>query len=209
MRKFKLNGEELVLPESWDEITFDQYLKLMDLKTDGDNDYSKLLSIFIGIDADTVRNAIIYNLDTVIETLSFVSKEPAFTGQVTTFMGVEIPKDITFEQLAPFEDMRSLINKSSSMELKDAVAQYAKYCAIYVQLKRDGVYKYGKAMELVSEVNKQKAREVMLLGSFFLIKVIRLTKSIKLTYQTQSWLRKKWRRATKIFTRLSDSLRLS
>lgn len=192
MITIKINDQEKQIPESWDDkdcpVTFGQYLELLNDDETIDNDISHVLSIFLGLSPEVIRFAKITNIEQVIQALSFITETtPNFQGKVDEFMGVQIPADITFEQLAPFEDMRSLMRKTTKdTPFKDRIAQYAKYVAIYVQLKRDPEYSYEKAMQIVPAVMIQPCQDVIILGSFFLIKVARLTRSITPSSQSQS-----------------------
>ena len=70
---FKLNGVKIEknLPVCWEEVTFGQLLAYQAVK-----DAADVLSIFTGIDAETLRGAKIANLPTLLACLSFLKNQP-------------------------------------------------------------------------------------------------------------------------------------
>lgn len=173
------------LPTDWSEITFDQYIRIFNIKNDAD-----LLSIFTGVDTETILKAKIKGVEDILYHLDFLQEKPDWGKLPKTFMGVTIPKDITYHSLAPY------IDSKASMK---SVSDYAKVVAIYVQAVRadwDG-YDFDKAMELVPEIMQQPASEVVGLGNFFIVKLWPLKKNTKANFPKEVSRPKKNKRVTK------------
>ncbi len=192
----ELNGvkKEIKMPSNWNDPTFKQYLGMFDL--DGKDE--SVLALFTGLDKDLIRRAKITGLETVLTSLDFIKDAPEWTKTPELFCGHLMPKDITFEALAPYADCRDLIEKSTD-DLKTFASNYAKICAIYLYCVRNGYenYDYDKAMELEEEVLNQPAWEVAGLGSFFITKFSPLKISTKKNCQTEDSLLKRLKQGTK------------
>lgn len=150
------------IPTTWEEVTFDQFVKMLEVKTDAET-----LSIFTGIDADIILKAKIKGVEDIFYHLEFLQTKPEWDSYPEEFLGVTMPKDITYHSLAPYVDSKASIK---------SVADYAKVVAIYLQAVKsnwDG-YDFDKAMELVPEIMQQPAREVVGLGNFFIVKLFPL-----------------------------------
>jgi hypothetical protein len=153
----------------WNELTFEDYLNLFTLS----GDLTDLLAYFIGIDKATLSKARISGLETILIALEFIQTPPTWERKPDMFMGEVMPKDITFQALAPYIDCRHILQQTAGKDLKEFVQEYPKYCAIYIQAIRSGWegYDYDKALELVPEVMEQPAWEVVGLASFFIAKL--------------------------------------
>lgn len=176
--KITLNGQEETksITTSWDDLTFSNYLWLLDFK--GDN--IDLISHFTDIPRETILKAKIEGVEALFVALEFLNETPDWSGKPQTFMGELMPEDITFNAIAPYQDCRQIMQEAKTDNLKEFISEYAKLCAIYVYAIRNNWegYDYDKAMELVPEVMQQPAREVVGLGSFFIVKFSPLRKSI-------------------------------
>ena len=73
----ELNGVKLEkdIPISWKEVTFKQFLQLLKCN----DDMVKIISIFTEIEEETLRKAKIYNLDILINLLSFLKTDMTLT----------------------------------------------------------------------------------------------------------------------------------
>lgn len=175
MIAFKLNNKKVNIPSTWFDLTFEQYIKIMENK----GGVSDILSIFTGIEPDVIRNADIIGLDLVIASLSFLHEVPKFDTYTPQVGKYKLPCNskgqfnIQYESLAQFEDMRSVMVKVPPNNVIALTKSYADYLSIYLQKVRDGKYDYDKAREMVTaEIYKMPAHEVIIAGSFFLIKLL-------------------------------------
>lgn len=171
MIAFKVNSSTVNIPTFWDELTMGQYLQVMEI---GD-DYIKAVAILTGLDYEILKTANTEGLELVIPSLAFMNKTPDFTGTVDKVGTYRLPKNdkgqfnIQFESLAQFEDMRAVIKTCS--DAKSIAHAFPKFVAIYLQKIRDTDYSYSKAIEMVPEVMAMPAKEVIITGSFFYVKL--------------------------------------
>lgn len=170
MISFKINGESKQIPTCWEDLTFNQYLDIFNLKDDS----LQLVSIVAGLDYEYLKKAVIINVDKLYEAISFINTAPQFPGSVDICGPYKIPNnskgafDIRFESLAQFEDMRQIMRKVPN-DIKAHTAAYADYVAIYLQKIRDGEYDNFKAEMMVEEIKTYPAYQVITLGSFFFL----------------------------------------
>lgn len=176
MIKFNLNGKNISIASSWDDITYGQYLEIIKIK----DDLLKLVSICSGLDYDFLKKATISGVESVIEAMSFVRSIPVLPEKVTEIGSYKLPVNskggfnIQFESLAQFEDMRSIMmaNKTSADDISD---DFSSYVAIYLQKLRDKEYDHEKAMAMKEDVLNMPALKVMALGGFFLARLLTLS----------------------------------
>lgn len=164
-----LNGKPIQLTDSWDKMTFSQYLKVLKMK-----DIYDKISIVTGIDSEVLRKASIKGLNKVLYTAQFMDKEPKFPDKPVHIGKYKLPLnskgifDIQFESLAQFEDMRQVMAKTEPT-IHAHTKSYATYCAIYLQKLRDGEYDGDKALQMVSEIMEYPASDVIVAGGFFFV----------------------------------------
>lgn len=201
MIKFRLNDQEINVPSEYKDITYAQYLQTM---YTGD-DTIKTVSILLGIDEDTLRNAEIKGLNTLLSALSFISTQAVFDQRPTHVGPYEIPKDISIESLAQFEDLRALsrvfpkppvdtTNTNDLLIYAETIADmYLQACAIYCQKIRDGKYNFAAAKEMKDEIKTYSCAEVMPAGAFFIATYSRMPSYTKTAFpkRTQPLKKKK------------------
>lgn len=172
--KFTLNKKSIEVTDSWDTMTFAQYLRILKLK----DDTIELVSILTGIDYDYLKRNDIKGVDKILYAAQFVKTPPQFKEDELTQIGEwKLPLnskgffDIQFESLAQFEDMRMVITTKQD-GVQAHTEAYAKYCALYVQKLRDGQYDGDKAMAMVPEIMQLPAGQIITAGSFFFVKLM-------------------------------------
>lgn len=199
MIKFKLNGKSINVASSWDDLTFDQFLQILDSK----DDLLQLVSICSGLDYETLKKSVIVGLDSVIQAMQFIRTKANYPDTTKKLGKYKLPLDPKgefnpqYKRLDQFEDMRKAMI-ASDKGVKSVTEAYATYCAIYLQELRDGNYDYQKAMAMVDEVKQMPAKEVIPAGSFFLIKLLNLSIGIKKTSPNTTQSRKKLKPVSKI-----------
>lgn len=172
MITFKLNGQPLKVPSSWEEVTFAQYIQMFDLK----DDVIQVVSIFTGLDTETLRKSTVIGLDRLLESLSFINKAPVFPTYVDQVGPYNIPSNakgqfnIQYESLGQFEDARAVMNKLNG-QLIDHTKAYSRYVAIYLQKIKDGEYDPLKVPVMEEELMNYPAYQIITLGSFFFVKL--------------------------------------
>lgn len=176
MIAFKLNDKPLQIPSAWHETNFFQYVSVME----GVSDTGKVISLFTGIDHETIKKANFTGLELVITALSFLRTVPEIPATVSQVGKYKLPLDsngefnIQMESLAQFEDLRAIIKKLPNNDVIALTKSYSYIVAIYLQKIRDGEYDPDKAKSMVAEVEQMPALEVVSAGSFFLIKLLNL-----------------------------------
>jgi len=167
---FELNGKQVrQLPTSWPEVTFKTFLKI----TDAGDDVSKILSALVDIDAKTLRAAKIYNLDTVLDVVSFLNN-PAPQELPDKILGYSIPKDLGFETIGQLEDLKDEVSKFKKEKVKTVLSKYPLFCAIYACSAKHGEYDWKKAEAMADEFLEAPAQEVLAVGNFTLVKLTAL-----------------------------------
>lgn len=187
-----LNGKPIEVTDSWDKMTFSQYLRLLNAK----DDTIEIISIITGIENETLRKAKIGGLPKLMYLARFMQEPPKFPDKPTKIGKYKLPLnsqgifDIQLESLAQFEDMRVIMYK-----LKEGVfahtEAYAAYCALYLQKIRDGEYDSDKAIKMVPEIMNYPAADIITAGSFFFVKLQNLSNGIDPTFPTTKPVRKK------------------
>ena len=183
----ELNGVkvEKEIPIKWKEVTFGQFLKISKLK-----ETSEILSLFLGIEEETLKKAKIHNLETILSLLSFLREEMDL--QVPdTCMGYKIPKNLELETIGQFEDL-----KLEAQDLKD-FEKYALFCGIYAS----SPYDYKNAEELKETFMNAPCEEVMAIGNFTLLKLVELTSGIKAKSSSRNTPMTKFRRVLTVWVR--------
>ena len=183
----ELNGVkvEKEIPIKWKEVTFSQFLKLSKMK-----ETSEILSMFLGIEEETLKKAKIHNLETILSLLSFL-KEEMDLQVPDTCMGYKIPKNLELETIGQFEDL-----KLEAQDLKD-FEKYALFCGIYAS----EPYDYKKAEELKEVFMNAPCEEVMAIGNFTLLKLVELTSGIKPKSSSRNTPMTKFRRVLTVWVR--------
>lgn len=165
---FKLNGKPINVYTSWDDFTFEQYERILDLK---DDDVPEVVSILTGVDRETLEKAEIKGLENLLGAANFLKTVPTWPLVTDKIGPYTIPAnkngkfEIQFESLGQFEDMRKAMAKCTA--IVDLTKTYPLFVAIYLQKLSDGIYSYSKAVDMVPSIRRMPAREVMALGSFF------------------------------------------
>lgn len=183
-----LNGVKTIksIPTRWSEITFEMFLKL-----DGCKDDAHIFALFTGISVETIRKVKIKNVDSVLALLSFLRTNPDPTPIPDEILGYPIPKDLAFETIGQYEDLKdSLKTERNGI---DKLRQYPLYCAVYACSHKHGEYDWQKAEAMAHEFLKAPAVEVLAIGNFTLAKLIALMKGTTPDFLMQAVHRKKSR----------------
>lgn len=174
-----LNGKPIEITDSWEKMTFAQYLRLLKAK----DDTIEIISIITGIENEVLRKAKIGGLPKLMFLARFMQQPPKFPEKPTKIGKYKLPLnskgifDIQLESLAQFEDMRHVMNN-----LKEGVhahtEAYATYCALYLQKIRDEEYDSDKAFKMVPELMEYPASDIISAGGFFFVRLQNLSTGI-------------------------------
>lgn len=182
-----LNGVKVhkEIPTSWQGVTFEQFIKLAKCQT-----ITEKLSIFTGIDVETLNKAKINNLYQIISLLAFTDTKPEVSKLPETIQGYRIPADLEPEEIGRFEDMKLEAAKINPDDV-ETVSAYAMFCAIYAV----EPYDYNEAQKLKDVFMKAPCEEVVAIGNFTLLKLIGLNNPGLVKLPKQNSLMRKWRLA--------------
>ena len=180
----ELNGVKVEkdIPTMWKEVTFKQFLALLKCE----DDIVKIVSLFTEIDEETLKKAKIYNLEIIIELLSFLKTEMDLTVP-NTCLGYKIPKNLEFESIGQYQDLKL---EASTMKDND-VEKYALFCAIYCT----NPYDFKEAEKKKDEFLNAPCGEVVAIGNFTLLKLVELSNGIKVKSPRLSTPKKRFWRA--------------
>lgn len=203
MIDFKLNGKKVFIKSSWDELSLNQYIRILLMK-DG---LFEAISICSGVPVETLQSAVIIGLEDILIAISFLNKVPEAPGYTSKVGKFDLPGtrdgkfDIQFESLAQFEDMSAVINripvKDGKYDIVALTKSYAHMVAIYLQKLRDGKYNPVAAGEMIEEVQEMPALQVISAGSFFFLKLINLSNGTKVSSHPTNQTPKKSKRVSK------------
>lgn len=184
-----LNGAKVEkdIPESWDQVTFRQCIALIKC---GDND-TKKISIFTGIDEETLLKSQINNLYTLLGVLSFLKKDMTYT-MPTSILGYNLPQDLETESTAQYADLQLIIAGFDKDDQLKNIQTYPLIIATYVRF--DGEYDYKKSETLVDKFFDAPCTEVMAVGNFTLARLLALKLNIPMPSRRAATPKSKLRR---------------
>jgi len=183
---FKIQGNKYKLPTTWDDVTYYNYVALLQLP----NSLTHYINLFTQIGLEKLEKAELKNLESISMALSFLTIPPVMGEGTSKMVGkYVVPKDVTIESLPQFEDLRALLNKrppdlattENQMLFADLCLEA---CAIYIQKIKDGKYDDKKVPEVKEDLKKENCIEVIKTGSFFLFKPLRTSMNMRLRFQT-------------------------
>src|SRR5438552_15893148 len=104
-----INGKEHKrdIPVCWDQVTFETFMKLDECG----NDIVKVIALVTRIDYQVLAKAHIKNMDQVIAALGFL-KKPVAGIIPKTILGYPVPKNLEFEQIQLYIDLKNYLPES-------------------------------------------------------------------------------------------------
>jgi hypothetical protein len=203
MVEAKVNGNPVQIPSSWDEVTFGQFLKLVDAK-----DYTQILSAVLDMPPEIIAKADFVGLRHVYRALKFVQTQAPVEQYPKKIGKYEIPKDISFQSVGQFEALRNEIIKAQGMDLHGQTKALAVYAAIYCQPQNGDEFDIEKSYWLSESFMSYPCTEVMSAGSFFRDNLLSITSGLPLTYLRKNLPRRKSTPGWQTFLRRSGFTRL-
>jgi hypothetical protein len=161
------------IPTSWDQVTFRKFLELDKVGSD----ITKVIALLLDIEHATLLKAKIFDMDKVIAVLGFLNS-PAQAFIPTSICGYPVPKDLAFEEVQQFVDLKAYLAETKGKTGIEQLSQYPVYCAVYACKHRYGSYDFKKA-ELLSELFfNAPCTEVLGIGNFTLLRLAGLNLNI-------------------------------
>jgi hypothetical protein len=159
-----LNGVKIerFIPSSWDDVTYSQMLEIGEIGDDPAN----LLAYFTLVDIEILKKAKIKNMDAVFKTLDFLRTVPIPVVMPETILGFAVPKDLEYECLAQYEDIKAVVKGYKDMSEADILGTYPIFCATYAMPEYDGL----KVDEFSKQFFNAPCGEVLAIGNFTLQK---------------------------------------
>lgn len=166
------------IPTSWDQVTFKDFLQLDDCG----QDIIKVIALLTRIDYEQLKVAKIKNMDTVIATLGFLNKPmvPPDAQGIKTILGYPLPKNLEFEQVQMYLDLKNYVNEAQKLTPKEQLERYTLYVAVYACIHLKGKYDWKYAEELAPIFLNAPCTEVVAIGNFTLLRLIGLNLHINL-----------------------------
>lgn len=197
-----INSKKVNIPISWSEVTWGQYLQLIEPKN-----VIEILSIFTGIPKEQLYKAKITGLEPVLIALKFIDQGMDIPERPTKLGKYEIPKDITLETIEQYQLLQKEIDKATeATDLVGRIKFVANYAAIYCQGLNEE-FDYDKSIALAKEFENESCIDVMAAGTFFLNKLISIDRNLPMSYLVTLTRWKNLQRDSRISTRLSVFIR--
>lgn len=198
MLKVKVNGEERLIPQSWEEVTFGQYLRLITVKHG--RPYSEIIAILLNISEQEAKKVRFEGFD-VYRYLGYITTQPEFDPNPKKIGEFKLPEDITHETVEQFEVLTAHINKTAqSQDLVEQTKALAMYAAIYCN---QGEFDEQKAGFLAERFLTYPCLEVMSAGLFFSSSAVSSVTGLPRNYLTRHIRMKKSRRGLSAYLRRS------
>lgn len=81
MYKFTVNEKEFEIPSKWEELTMQDYLKIIKIPIN-ESDYIKLLlTELVGMSEDDMNELTLMELNTILEKFEYLTQEPKFKAK--------------------------------------------------------------------------------------------------------------------------------
>jgi hypothetical protein len=198
MLSVTINSEKVNIPISWHEVTWKQYLQLVEPRTIVDR-----LSIFTGIPKDKLTKSKITGLEPVLVALKFLDEGMDIPEYPTKLGEYILPKDITLQTIEQYQILQKEIEKSTEVtDLVGKIKFVANYAAIYCQVLNEE-FDYDKSIELAKKFDDYPCVEVLAAGSFFLHKLTSIERNLPMSYLLTLTRWKNLQRGSRSSTRLS------
>lgn len=178
----KGNEVKLNVPTSWSDVTYGTYKKIINATDKSD---SNIIRILLGL--DNVDQLIIAdNYSNLLKDIKFVNKQIDLNNYIPpTKVKIrdkeyKIAVDIGKETIGQYNDVKDSLQKN------DKVDHVAYACAVYIQPEIDGQYNITKSKELMNDIEELPCNFVIVLGNFFLSKLLGLNNGLMKTYRKAS-----------------------
>ncbi len=162
---------EKELPTRWQDVSFEKFIQLSKLKSDGE-----VLACILGFDPRTIRSAEIKNLEKIMAYLAFMQKQPEFDYLPKSINGYIIPQDLNFKSVGQYEDLKSI---ASDLANTGDLNHYCDMVAVYAMPNYLNASQ-AERNQFAKQFLKSPCTEVMAVGNFTLKKLsVLMTPSVK------------------------------
>jgi len=157
------------IPTSWQQVTFKQYLGLLEAGTD----IVKVLSVLTGIEEELVRKAEIKNLSKVTACLHFMNKPIKYLTP-NTVLGHKVATNLDTESIAQFADLQEICKGFKEDDAKHNYSLFPLIVATYAV----SPYDFKEAEKIQSKFLDAPCTEVLAIGNFTLVRLSALSSGI-------------------------------
>lgn len=169
---------EREIPTRWEEVTWEQFLKMSDCTTE-----TETFAAILGLDPEMMGRAKIKNAGQVLAILAFLkNSKPELTHVPTKILGYTIPADMETQTIQIYEHIKAEMREvEEKKDPKGAIRKYPLYIAMFVCEQVYGHYSYDKSVKLSEVFMKAPALEVLATGNFTILKLIGLNQGTNLS----------------------------
>jgi len=190
------------LPKSWKEVTFGQFIALAKCKSE-----TEQLAVFLDIPYEELKDKHIVGLPKFISELNQLNSLPMSTDVPKKILGYRVAKNIEYETVGRFEDMKS-IAASIKSDTPDDLIKYTELIAVYA-MPRWSDHNPEEQKQFAQQFLNAPCEEVMATGNFILMRLIALIKTPQRSYLVPATLWNKLKRAILNWrARMASSIRL-
>lgn len=157
-----LNGVKVQkdIPARWEDVKFKDFIQIQD------NKELTALSVFTGIEPETLKLAHISNLNGLIKALGFLKSDVPMFGYPKKILNYELRQDLEFISFGQYSDIKDELDKGK--QGIDLIKQFPLLCAIYIT----NPYDFKEAELRADEFNNAPVTEVLAVGNFLLMKLL-------------------------------------
>lgn len=157
--------KELEIPTGWGQVTFKQYLAIIQ----AGNDTIKSLAAFTGLDESILRKAQIKNLGAVTACLHFLQKPPVYSAP-KSILGHKVVNNLDMESIAQYSDLQAICAKFKPVadpvkDIDNIIHNYNQFPLI-VATYAVSPYDYTQAEYLAPKFFNAPCTEVLAIGNF-------------------------------------------
>ena len=196
-----LNGvkKTVELPVCWEEVKFGQLLGYNKAK-----DAAEVLSVFTGIDADTIRKAKIPQLETLLAVLSFLRNQQIDYTLPKEILGYKIKDNLEIEEIQRYADLEAIIK-----EFKDGDPSNLEKYPLMVSTYVVEPYNFKDAENMAPTFLDAPAMEVLAVGNFMQVNMRVLNAIMPIIVRLGALPRNNWRQGMRNYiSRLAFSVSL-
>lgn len=176
------------IPNAWHLVTWRQFVAL----SKAGSDQCKIIEAVTGIDSETIRAASIKNFDVLISCLSFMTTEMNLI-MPSTILGYKVPTNLEDEAAARFGDVQEIAQKFKEDDKIGNLEYYPLIAATYIV---PSPYNFKEADKLAERLQDAPCSEVMAIGNFTLLKLMKSSSGMLNSSHLEGTLRNRLRRAT-------------
>ena len=197
--KIKVNGQLKTIPERWEEVTFEQFIKLAE-----PGDQAKIISAILEMPEPEIKGAKIEGLEKILWHLKFLQKPFEIDKQPKKVGDYSFPEKIEFQTIEQYQEVLQEIQRVTSLTPSEQLEAIPFYAAVYVT----DPYDSEKARFKAQEFKKLPCTEVMAAGTFFMTKSLSLQSGLPMSYLSRHLPMKKNRLGFRTLVRRLASTKL-